>query len=66
MVIKMAPIIEASLIPKVVLHEIVAREGVITLDTLIFVKMDAYPLCYKWLVEQGVFKYGEQGYVGIV
>ena len=62
-IIKVAPIIDAINLPMVVFREIDANNNI---DHLLYVMNITYPLFYAWLVEKGVFKFGEEGYVGII
>lgn len=61
--IRMAPVIDGHDLPNAVFREI---DGSNTMDHLIYVMEITYPLFYAWLVEQGAFKHGETGYVGII
>jgi hypothetical protein len=62
-IIKVAPIIDAINLPIAIFREIDANN---TIDHLLYVMGITYPLFYAWLIEQGAFKQGEEGYVGII
>lgn len=61
--IRMAPLISIGDIPEEILLPMIGQP---LTECLIDVTAKGYPEFYAWLVKQGAFKHGEEGWVGII